>query len=256
MPDETPPPNPTPPASPSAPGALKPGENIYDLEPAPPPVTPPAPVSQPVSKLSDKGLTEDFPEDADFSHDPEVDKALKGDKGDKAAKSKDDTVDEDADAVPPFIKPGMGDAKTIALVGLGLTIGAVIAAAVEATNGRFSAAVLALYFVVIHALTGFGALAAAAHLNDEPLGRMELGAARMLTAVAMFVLLMNLHVTSYALISPIFAAVGYWITLTILFRISPGKLGSVAVLHVGFATILWLGMVIYHWAVMPLPAAK
>jgi hypothetical protein len=150
----------------------------------------------------------------------------------------------------------MGDAKTIALVGLGLSIGAVIAAAVESTNGRFSAAVLALYFIVIHAITGFGAVAAAAHLNDQPLGRMELGAARMLAAVAMFVLLMNLHVTSYALISPIFAAVGYWFTLTILFRISPAKLGSVAVLHVGFATILWLGMVIYHWAVMPLPAAK
>src|ERR1051325_6538052 len=237
MPDETPAPS-QPPASGPPPPAPKADANIYDREPAPiAPAQPPPPAP---GKLSDKGLTEDFPEDADFSHDPEVEKALKGDKA--VAKSK-DGVDE-SDPVPPFVKPGMGDAKTVALVGAGLAIAAVIAAAIEASTGHFSAAVLTIYFLLIHTVTGFGAVAAAAHLNDQPLGGIDLAAARMLTAVSVFLLLMNIHVTSYTWISPIFAAVFYWLALTILFRIGSGKLMTVGILHAGFATIIWLGMVI------------
>src|SRR5262245_19334783 len=112
MPDPTPTsPSPADPASKAA--APKPDAQPYDLEPAPP-APDPAP---PVSKLSDKGLTEDFPEDADFSHDPEVEQALKGEKPQDKAKA--DTVDETPEPQPPLVKPGMGNAKVISCVGLG-----------------------------------------------------------------------------------------------------------------------------------------
>jgi hypothetical protein len=246
MPEETP--SQPPPSGPAPGDAAKPDPTTYDLEPGPlpPPVPPPPP-----GRLSDKGLTEDFPEDADFTHDPEVEKALKGD---KAGPSK-ATVDEVAEPVPPFTKPGMGDAKTIALVGAGLAIAAIIAATLDSTTGHFSAAVLTIYFIFIHTITGVGAVAAAAHLNDQPIGAIELAAGRMLAAVSMFMLLMNIHVTSYHFISPIFAAVFYWLTLTVLFRIGSGKLLTVAILHAGFATFIWLGMVIYDWAAAPLTKA-
>src|SRR4051812_16988725 len=91
----------------------------YELEPIPvepspqPPAVPaPAPAVPQAGKLSDKGLIDDMPEDADFDHDPEVERALKGDRGEA---SKDGTVDEDPKPVPPFVRAG-GDPKTLALV--------------------------------------------------------------------------------------------------------------------------------------------
>jgi hypothetical protein len=244
MPDETP--SQPPPNGPApAPDPARRDPTTYDLEPAPIPPPPPPPTP---GKLSEKGLTEDFPEDADFTHDPEVEKALKGDKA-EVSKA---TVDEAAEPAQPFTKPGMGDAKTIALIGAGLAIAAVIAAALDSTTGHFSAAVLTVYFIFIHTITGVGAVAGAAHLNDQPIGPIELAAGRMLAAVSMFMFLLNVHVTSYHFISAIFAAVLYWLTLTVLFRISTGKLLTVAIMHAGFALIIWLGMVIYSWATTPL----
>src|SRR5262245_37574992 len=118
MPDPTPT---TPGPDPASP-ADKPEPLPYELEPAPPAPTPPPPPS----KLSDKGLTDDFPEDADFTHDPEVEQALTGEK--PKDKTEDETVDEKPEPQPPLVKPGMGNAKAISLVGLGLAIAAVIAA--------------------------------------------------------------------------------------------------------------------------------
>src|SRR6185295_7956552 len=144
MADETPS---VPPSEPSAPKPADPGNlQPYDLEPsaAPAPVPP-----TPPGKLSDKGLIDDMPEDADFDHDPEVEAALKGA---KPKASKDDTVDEEAKPATPFVKAGLGDSKTIALVGAGITIAAVIAAAVNAPEHWFFAGVLALYFVIIHTI--------------------------------------------------------------------------------------------------------
>jgi hypothetical protein len=216
----------------------------YDLEPAPPSPLPPR------GKLSDKGLIDDMPEDADFTHDPEVERALKGEKS--AAADKEVTVDETPEPAPPFVRPG--DAKVTALVGAGIGIAAIIAAAVNSPQHWFPSAVLVLYFIVLHAMTGVGALAGAAYICDQPLGRIELAAARMLAAVSLFLLLVNLQVGfAHRFIEPLLAVAGYWLTLTVLFRASWVRLFYVAVIHAGLALVVWLGMAIYAWANAPVP---
>jgi hypothetical protein len=238
MPEPTPTspgPDPTPPAD-------KPEPVPYELAPAPPPA-PPAP-----SKLSDKGLTEDFPEDADFTHDPEVEQALKGEK--PKDKAKDDTVDEKPEPQPPLVKPGMGDAKAISLVGLGLAIAAVIAAGLNAEHHWFWQAALALYIIIVHSLTGLGAVAATAHINEQPMGPPELAAGRMLTAVSLFMFLLNVHVTPQ-FVAAIVAIGGYYLAITILFRAPSGRLLMIAIMHALAAILVWLGMAIYGWAAPP-----
>lgn len=228
--------------------ADKPEPLPYELEPAPPAPQPPAPPA----KLSEKGLTDDFPEDADFTHDPEVEQALKGEK--PRDKTKDDTVDKVPEPQPPLIKPGMGNARTISLVGLGLAIAAVIAAAVNAEHHSFWQAVLALYLIIVHSLTGLGAVAATAHINEQPMGPAELAAGRMLTAVSLFMFLFNLHVTSYRLVAAVFAVGGYYLALAILFRAATNRLLMIAIMHLLAAILLWLGMAIDGWAAPPVPA--
>jgi hypothetical protein len=242
MPDSAPSPAAPPPDDSSQP--RPPGKSEaapYELEPAPEP----APVPSP-SRLSDKGLTDDFPEDADFSHDPEVEEALHG-KKDKP-RSKDETVDEETKPQPPLVKPGLGDAKTISLVGAGLAIAAVVAAGVEAETHRFWQAILALYLIIVHSLTGLGAVATTAHLNDQPVGPPELAAGRMLAAVSMFMLLLNIHVTSYPLVGAVFATGGYYLVLAILFRAPAARLLMIAIIHALTVILLWLGMSLYGWA--------
>jgi hypothetical protein len=227
----------------------------YELEPAAPTPAPLTPMAPSPPKLSDKGLIDDMPEDADFEYDPEVERALKGGKAGEADKASKDTVDAEVEPSPPLVKPGFGDAKTTALVGAGIAIAAVIAASVGAPVHWFLAGVLALYFVVIHTITGVAALAAAAKIGDQPLGSIELAGARMVVAVSLFMFLVSLNFSfAHHWIEPLIACAGYWLALSMLLRVPWSNLFYVAMIHAGLAVVVWIGMVTYAGATAaPMP---
>lgn len=146
-------------------------------------------------------LTADFPEDADFDHDPELQRVLHGVKSapPKRARRSITQPAEGQDAPPPtdFIQPTFGQPVHWAAVGGALLLVALIATAVNAPSRSVWRVLLMLYQALLHTGTGVVAVYIAAALLRQYVGRPDLAAARMFAAVAAFscVFALNLRLT-------------------------------------------------------------
>ncbi|MBS0198164.1 MAG: hypothetical protein JSR77_15525 [Planctomycetes bacterium] len=223
----------------------------YELEPTEPPAVVPAAAIPPKAEkkqrpLSDAGLLDDFDEDADFDKDPEVERVIKGP---KAAK-------EEA-AKPPeaiFVKPGLGEPQSIALVAAGVLLGAAIAASVRADGRWYAAAISTVYEALIHTLTGVGAIAVAAHLTEKRIGSLPLAGARMLLAVSVFSLIFYLNIPIPGRTDEVLIACGAYIAVVWgLFRLPAEPVFYVGAVHAGLWLVVWLGGVLQAWASVPVP---
>lgn len=207
--------------------------DTFDLapeDPAAPPREARPSHAGPKPAIAAPGLTEGFDEDADFEKDPEVDRAL----GRSGFHPRD--AAEPAPAGEDFIKPGLGDAPVIALVGLGVLLSAVITAWITAPSRGWAHALLTGYSTLLHAGSGVGALAIAAKLAEQRLGKWELGAARMLLAVALFQLVVHLNLPGGAWVKSLGAVAVYAGATLLLFRLKIEQWFIVASSHLA----IWL----------------
>src|SRR5262245_17275487 len=222
------------------------------------PVPPPASAG-PKPKIEAPGLLDDFEEDADFSADPELDLAV----GRKPTVVT--SVGAPAPEVPPFVKPGLGEARHWAIVGAVLLVAAMIATAVTAVPGTGAGQIglrilLTVYSTLVSAGTGVVAVYIAARLLEQPLGNVELAAARMFTAVSAFVLVQSLSLRLTGVdwidntINLVLATAAYLGTIAATFRIWD----RIALAYIaGSHMLLWLVMLVgmaLSAAIRPPPA--
>jgi len=89
-----------------------------------------------------------------------------------------------------FVTPGRGSPQVLATCGVFLTVGAMVAAGLAARQyGAWvviGSVALVLYSIALHTGTGVVAVIGAARLSEERFTRLELAAARMFVAVALF----------------------------------------------------------------------
>lgn len=231
---------------PRDPAGGEPDKPTFELAPELPAPPPPA---IPKPAIAAPGLTEGFDEDADFESDPEVERALG-----KRPPAETPRGAESAPPVDPFIRPGLGEAKIIALVGAGVLLSAVIAAAITAPSLWWIHGMLAAYAGLLHAGTGVGALAIGARLSEKPLGPWELGAARMLLAVALFLLVFHIPLPAQVWLGPAVAAAVYSAATMTLFRLPIQEWFTVAASHLG----IWMlieGLVWLNTLLVPIAKA-
>lgn len=172
---------------------------------------------------------------------------------------------ESVDAEPgeaeaePFVTPGRGSPKALAIAGGVLSITAMIVAGLGvppdgSTWLVVASVLLVLYEVVLHTGTGLVAVAAAARISEERFGgeeAVQLAAARVFVAMAVFELVLHLvGLTPYRLVAVLawpLAGAAYWLVVWLLFN----KTKTVALVIVLAQVILWvlvrLGMEIATW---------
>lgn len=139
----------------------------------------------------------------------------------------------------PLVRPGLGGARAALVAGVLLLVGAMVAAAVRISGlqgATFSDGTLAVFYVLfqtlLHTMTGFAALLIAAKIAGRELGKAELGAARMLVAVAAFALVANLTIPIPTRLDELFlAAVAYVLIVWGANRLPRMELGVVVVAH-------------------------
>jgi hypothetical protein len=148
--------------------------------------------NQPVERkpgIDAPGLLSEFPEDADFDRDPEMDRVVAGPTSHPSSPGAPaQTPPED------FVRPGFGDARVWGITGAVLLVGAMIATGVNVETRVLANIFLTMYNTLLHTGTGVVALFAAAILTEHRLGAFELAAARMFTAVAAFALVFSLNI--------------------------------------------------------------
>jgi hypothetical protein len=139
-------------------------------------------------KLEGPGFLSEFPEEADFDRDPELERAVAGPvRPAPRAEAREESVGE------VFVRGGVAEARIWAIAGAVLLAGAMIATLVNADDRHVPRILLTLYNTLLHTGTGVVALFAAALFTERRLGSFELAAARMFTAVAAFSLIFSLH---------------------------------------------------------------
>ncbi|MCC6969647.1 MAG: hypothetical protein IT434_05440 [Phycisphaerales bacterium] len=209
------------------------------------------------SQLGPK-LLDAFDDDADFSKDPEVEAARKGK---PAAPSRPRPVQPDAPAdatqPDPFITPALGPAKFWLILGGMLLLAATIASSVHASR-PFVSALLTVYNGLLHTATGVGAIVVAATLARKPIGPWDLGAARMLAAVAAFLVLFNLNIQLVGNAKweeTILAALAYLGVVGLTFRQTREVHLTLVISHFFLWLIIQLGSQLAVWsAANPAPA--
>ena len=180
-------------------------KDAYSIEPepgpgaAPPPPPAPPPTREPgKARIEAPALLQDFEEGADFTRDPEVDRAvglpvgtipaakLAGEAGEAKAEKED------------LVTKGFGQPTWWAIAGVALLIGAMVATGVNAHNRTVPRVLLTLYNVLLHTGTGVVAVYLAATLLEMRVRFVESVAARMLVAVSTLSLLFHLHLQIFA----------------------------------------------------------
>jgi hypothetical protein len=204
------------------------------------------PVAKPTANPLGESLIAQFDEDADFSKDPEVERALSGGKPIKGT----EPLVETPPPPPPLVKEGLGDASSVALVSCGLLLGAVIVACVNATGPWYKAGIAAIYLTVLQSACGVAALGVEAFLNKRPLGPLDLAAARMLGIVALFIFILRLNLPIPGNFDePVFAALGYFGAMMLLFRFTARTASHVAIIHAILAITTWGILSLHSWVV-------
>lgn len=242
-----------PPKPASGPTPAAPAEPAtYDVAPLdPPPASlPKGRIVERASKVGDAGLLDDFEDDADFSTDPEVERATG-----KAPTVEQAPVDA-ATAGPTFIAPGgRSGLEAIAIAAGVLTLSAVIAAALTApSRGRqaFPDAFLTLYLTLLHTATGVAAVLFAAALRGERAGDVVLATARMGVAVATFQLIYHLNIpVSGRTDEVLLAMLAYAGIVLVHVRFDRERLALVAGVHAAQWLAVYLATVLWGWAQAP-----
>ncbi|MEI7657718.1 MAG: hypothetical protein WCK33_06590 [Phycisphaerae bacterium] len=221
---------------------------IYDVVPVDPQPSPPLPqgrIVERASKVGDAGLLDDFEEDADFSTDPEVERATGATPKPAAAAT--------VELGPTFVRPvGMLDAKAIAIAAGVLGISAVIAAALTAparARQPLADSFLTLYLTVLHTATGVGAVLFAAAVRSERVGDVVLATARMGLAVAAFQFAFHLDIpVAGRTDETLLAILTYLVLLMVHFRFDRERLVLVAGVHAAQWLAIYLATVLWGWA--------
>lgn len=209
----------------------------YDLEPD----------SKP--RAAKRGLIEDFEEDADFDHDPEVERALRGGRNGERKGSK-ETKEDGALKVHTLAREAWDPPRVIAVLGAVVTIPALVASWLQAARepnadamDALIATLLTLYNTGLHTITGVAAVILSAVLLNLAPGRIELISARMLLAVAVFQGLSHIQL-GYGL--PVLLGVlGYLTVLAVLMRTTRDRLFVMSATHLVLVGITQLGMMLY-----------
>lgn len=205
----------------------------YELD-APPPRPPPPPRADAPARES---LLDEFDEDADFDHDPEVAQAL------GVAVSSDAAAQEAPPPPPePLVTEGRGSPEIVAGAGGGVSLLAAIIGAASAEGSAFAAAVRTLVIISVYFAVGLAALRTAAHLQGLAASRWALASARMLLAVATFqaiagIRLPGLGVVNGFIFAPA-AAAAYVLVIAALFKWPRSRLVVVTVLHATLALVV------------------
>lgn len=160
------------------------------------------------------------------------------------------------DAAPgEFSTPGRGSAKTVAIIGAVIALGAMIAAGVNSPPHFVpvsSRVILTLYETLLHTGTGVFAVFLAARLSEMRLGNVELAAARMLTAFATFQLFTHLGLDGPPLLVRttlfLLGATAYWGLVMLLFKKSRVEALLVTLIHMILWIIVQLGSVLTAWS--------
>ncbi len=216
---------------------------MYSVVPEEPRPAPPA--NAPRGRIDKPGLTEDFPEDADFDHDPELTKVITGKSGTRSAPHGPGSGADAQSAQHPadFVPTGMGPPMLWIIVGGVLLLVALVFTGVNAPDKTPYRVLLTLYTVALHTGTGVVALYVAAALVRQIVGRIDLAASRMFAGVAAFAAIfsLKLHLTSYPVVDNaarlLLAALSYLAIVAVTFRLWKREtLGYV----VGGHFVLWL----------------
>ncbi len=166
-------------------------------------------------------------------------------------------VVEEPKEVPALVSEGRGGAKVWLIVGGALVVGAMVGAGVgasqaEAGFGAITARVLLTgYLAVLHGATGLGALFIVARAmgmtfsdSKHHAHGVDLGAARMLVGVGLFLLLMSLVFPWGGLgqaLKLLLACGAYFLVLWGLFGRSAMHTALIACVHAVLAAFLWIG---------------
>lgn len=141
------------------------------------------------ARIEAPALLEGFEEDADFTADPELDRATgKIPPAKLAGEPVTPAVER-----PDLVAKGWGQPMYWAVGGAAIMIGAMIATGVNAPNRVVPRVLLAMYNILLHTGTGVVAVYLAAMLTETRVRFVESVAARMLVAVATLSLLFHLH---------------------------------------------------------------
>ncbi len=144
-----------------------------------------------------------------------------------------------------FVQPGRGSAKVVAIIGGVLTLAAIIITAVVANQRGGSIgfvvtkSAVVLYETLLNTCTGVVAVYATARFCEKKFGPVELAAGRMLTAFALFEVVLHIPIAvPYvgALLELIAAMAAYFLAVWILFARSRYETGLIAAIHF----VLWL----------------
>lgn len=161
---------------------------------------------------------------------------------------------EDERPAPEFVRPGLGTPKVLAIVGGVLTVGAMIAAAINAPGGTLlgaaASAAAALYLALLHTGTGMVAVVLAARVQEERITRLDLAASRLLCCVALFVLLTRVFPpgTWWMLLAYPLAAAAYFGVLTLLFKRTQSVTALLALFHAVLWLLVQLGVALEAWS--------
>jgi len=232
------------PASSNPPAAsTEPGHYSVAPEEARPAVS----ASAPRGRIDKPGLTADFPEDADFDHDPELTKVITGKAGTRdgspAPGSSGATFVGAGTHPTDFIPTGLGPPLLWAIIGGVLLVIALVFTGINAPDKTAYRILLRLYTVALHTGTGVVALYVAAALMRQIVGRIDLAASRMFAGVAAFaaVFSLTLHLTPSPVVDNaarvLLAGLAYLAIVAVTFRLwNRQTLGYV----VGGHFVLWL----------------
>ena len=229
---------------------------MYDvIEPPKPEGSASTPSAEGKARIDAPGLIEDFDEDADFSEESVLNDARRKEAAAQAAL--DDTVaDDEGDEgwevfrpgknAPQFVQPKgrvtLAGVKVPAIVGGVLLLIAVALAFARVQNGAIYAALSVLYLGLMHSITGVGAVVIGTLDAKARFGSFAMAWARMLVAVSLLLVTINIPLTGYAklLLAPMGAGV-YALALYLLFRWTWRNVGIVAAAHFGLALLLYVG---------------
>lgn len=176
--------------------------------------------------------------------------------------AKDTAREAEDDDRPEFVTVGVGSAPVIAAIGAATLVAAAATAGYFASAGgtKVVAATVALllFQALIHVPSGLLALMSVAWLRGERFGRVDLAAARVLLALALFLLVRSFHIPVPSIGVGIQWALGmlaYWTATMLLFRKSPEVAGQIGAFHlaifVAIHLLMWLEVLLSAAAVVP-----
>jgi hypothetical protein len=159
---------------------------------------------------------------------------------------------EPVDLGPAFVKPGLGDARQIAIAAGVVLIAAVVAAGITA-DGRqrqwYADAILTGYLGVLHAATGAAAVLFAAYVHRQRIGDLSLAAARMGLAVACFQLLFHINIPISGRSDEVIAAcAAYGVCTWGFFRWKKEPLTLVVCVHAILWGAIYAATGFWYWA--------